>query len=288
MSQGYIFKFGPMTIGYSANRASSLPAVQARLEPYLSDKGPVNFNFSIDDHIPADFLYDSNELFNAKNWILYSYQGKQLFKKLYHPALKFLLFAHFNSTDSNGSIYYDGANRPSWFFPFEDFILIDLLANKGAGYIHASGVLWNQKVYIFSGFSGVGKSTFASLIMKVNGIELLSDERILLVQESKSIYGYGSPWYSTLDKTSPKGAELAGIFFLRHGKNNQVTPIRPITASSLIYQQFYPAQWDKEKLKSNLALIDSIVSTTPVYHFDFIPNFSAVSFLESFLSGKPG
>jgi hypothetical protein len=209
---------------------------------------------------------------------LSEFQEKPFFEKWYISYPDIHLYAHFDAKDTTGDLYFQ-KNNYSGLYPLEDFLITDLLSIRGAGIIHASGIIWQNKAFFFSGFSGVGKSTIASLLRKMPGIQLMSDERIILRQQEGKIWAYGSPWFSTVKTTSPIGAPLEGIYFLRHGEQNNLTPIRPIMATALIYQQFFPASWDKEKHTANLQLIEDVVQSTPVSYLDFLPDSSVVNFL---------
>lgn len=90
--------------------------------------------------------------------------------------------------------------------------------------IHSSCVVEGGKAYLFSGYSGAGKSTVAKLSMPR---PLLSDEAtIVKLNESGKALAYASPFRSELEmRADQKAYSLKGIYFLRQSQHVAAAPL---------------------------------------------------------------
>jgi hypothetical protein len=86
--------------------------------------------------------------------------------------------------------------------------------------LHAATVVRNGKAYVFTGKSGAGKSTVASLSPEGS---VLTDEISLLRQEGGMWRAYGTPFWGEFRAAgSNRSAPVAGIFRLLQSAKNEV------------------------------------------------------------------
>jgi hypothetical protein len=92
--------------------------------------------------------------------------------------------------------------------------------------LHAATVVRNGKAYIFTGRSGAGKSTVASLSPEGS---VLTDEISLLRRENGMWRAYGTPFWGEFRAAgSNTSAPVAGIFRLLQAAENRVTVLRTV------------------------------------------------------------
>lgn len=92
--------------------------------------------------------------------------------------------------------------------------------------LHAATVIRNGKAYVFTGRSGAGKSTVASLSPKGS---VLTDEISLLRRENGEWRAYGTPFWGEFRAAgSNTSAPVRGIFRLLQAAENRVTSLRPV------------------------------------------------------------
>ena len=92
--------------------------------------------------------------------------------------------------------------------------------------LHAATVIRDGKAYIFTGRSGAGKSTVATLSPQGS---VLTDEISLLRREHGIWRAYGTPFWGEFKAAgSNSSAPVAGIFRLLQAPENQVAPLRPM------------------------------------------------------------
>jgi hypothetical protein len=111
-----------------------------------------------------------------------------------------------------------------------DSLLRILLSWKLTGHdgflLHAATVIRNGKAYVFTGRSGAGKSTVASLSPEGS---VLTDEISLLRFENGVWRAYGTPFWGEFRAAgSNTSAPVKGIFRLVQAAENRVTPLRPV------------------------------------------------------------
>jgi len=111
-----------------------------------------------------------------------------------------------------------------------DSLLRVLLSWKLAGcngfLLHAATVVRNGKAYVFTGRSGAGKSTVASLSPEGS---VLTDEISLLRFENGVWRAYGTPFWGEFRAAgSNTSAPVKGIFRLVQAAENRVTTLRPM------------------------------------------------------------
>jgi hypothetical protein len=100
------------------------------------------------------------------------------------------------------------------------------LTGRNGFLLHAATVIRNGKAYVFTGKSGAGKSTVASLSPK--GC-VLTDEISLLRRENGEWHAHGTPFWGEFRAAgSNTSAPVQGIYRLVQGAENRVTSLRPL------------------------------------------------------------
>ncbi len=105
------------------------------------------------------------------------------------------------------------------------FLSWKLLEHQGF-LLHAATVIRDGKAYIFTGRSGAGKSTVATLSPQGS---VLTDEISLLRRENGVWRAYGTPFWGEFKAAgSNSSAPVAGIFRLLQASENRVVALRPM------------------------------------------------------------
>lgn len=100
-----------------------------------------------------------------------------------------------------------------------------MLLQHGGFLLHAASVVRNNRAYVFTGRSGAGKSTVASLASPGS---VLTDEISLLRFADGGWRAYGTPFWGEFRAAGCNvSAPVAGVFHLAQAAENCVTPLRP-------------------------------------------------------------
>ena len=133
--------------------------------------------------------------------------------------------------------------------------------------LHASAVAVDGKAYLFSGQSGIGKSTHTGLWQQTFGdkVKLFNDDKPALRRLDDGWYAYGTPWSGKHGININMKVPIAGICFLKRGEENKIRRLSPIEALPQVLMQTLRKFKDAERLSLMLALVDRLVQEVPVY-----------------------
>lgn len=102
------------------------------------------------------------------------------------------------------------------------------------------GVVLEYKgvAYLFTGRSGKGKSTHASLWTNyVEGASVLNGDKPIVAVEGDKLIAYGTPWNGKEGLGTKGKAEIKAICFIEQAKRNYVERMTPSECSELIFRQ---------------------------------------------------
>jgi len=138
-------------------------------------------------------------------------------------------------------------------------VLIEALNTSGL-IIHASANLVNNKAVIFSGPSGVGKSTVMTMLNDV--FPALADDIVIIKKEGLKFFMYQTPTYGRewWIQRSQKKYEIRRIFFLRQFP--RLSSLH-LTKRGHVLPLLMHELWIKEKkfLKKQVSLLANFVNT---------------------------
>jgi hypothetical protein len=105
-----------------------------------------------------------------------------------------------------------------------------LLAKEGGFLLHASSAVRNGRAFLFSGVSGAGKTTIASLAPP--DVSLLTDEISYVVKRSGRYCAFGTPFAGELARVGENMcAPIAEVFLLAKGVENKIEPLDTAVAA---------------------------------------------------------
>ena len=125
-----------------------------------------------------------------------------------------------------GESQFVGADNPYTLDCLLRILLTWMLLPRSGFFLHAATVIRDGRAYLFTGKSGAGKSTVASLAPEGS---VLTDELSLVRREDGIWRAYGTPfWGEFRAGDSNTSAPIAGIFRLVQAENNRVAPLRSV------------------------------------------------------------
>lgn len=160
-----------------------------------------------------------------------------------------------------------------------------VLNRKKAVLLHASFVKWKGKGVLFSGPSGIGKSTQAELWYQYEQAEIINGDRAYLRKMENNWYAYGLPMAGSSHVFKNEKAEVACLVFLEKGLSNKIERMLPLEAFTRLYKEIAVHTWDIEFVENVLDLANLIIKNIPVLRFVCRPDKSAVEVLRDYLEG---
>jgi hypothetical protein len=185
--------------------------------------------------------------------------------------------ASFDPSFTSGEVFLHHPyfeSRPALYpleYPLDELWMVNLLGQGRGAEIHGCGVVDAQgKGHLFVGQSGAGKSTMARLWEPQKGIQILSDDRIVLRQADQKLWMYGTPWHGEAGFSSATRAPLSRIYFLRQAKENKLLPLRPARAVGQLFACSFPPFYNPEALDYTLGFFEEVVRAVPCFELRFL------------------
>lgn len=154
------------------------------------------------------------------------------------------------------------------------------MLNCGAMVLHASLVQTESGGLLFTGPSGIGKSTQAGLWNKYRHAMILNGDRAVIRKINKKWRAYGSPYAGSSDVFVNRGCEITAIVILKQSEVNYLELVNPVMAFQKLYSQMLMNAWDEEYVNRIVDYIKELIREIPVYLLTCRPDESAVEILE--------
>ena len=93
-------------------------------------------------------------------------------------------------------------------YPLDELLVVHMLSRGRGVEVHAAGVVDSDgRGFLCVGESGAGKSTLARIWLEFPGIEILSDDRVILRRDGDHIAMHGTPWHGEGRLVSNRGVQ---------------------------------------------------------------------------------
>lgn len=144
-------------------------------------------------------------------------------------------------------------------------------------YLHSSAVVKDGKAYLFSGPSGVGKSTHTGLWQQLFGenARVINDDKPALRYVDGKWYAYGTPWCGKDGININVKAPLAGVCFLKQGEENNIRRMSKFEAMQRVLGQTIYQFKTEELLDKLIKNLERFLKDIPVYDLENLPEISA-------------
>lgn len=139
---------------------------------------------------------------------------------------------------------------------------------------------------MFTGNSGVGKSTHTNLWAKERGVRVVNGDKSLLLRRGDRFYAAGIPYAGSSGICENRTLPVQMIVFLSHGTENHLRRLPAREAVSALVSQMPVQKWCANDLSAAVQMALSLAERVPVYAYACVPNVSAVDFLEQALFSK--
>lgn len=161
--------------------------------------------------------------------------------------------------------------------PFGSLVMLYLMQRKKGLLIHASAVAVDGKAFLFTGVSGIGKSTMARLWSEC-GAQILNDDRLVLrpVGDDIMVYNNPMPYYAQ----NPREATLKAIFLLKQSPKNYIKPLGGVLAFSRVLGNFIQQFYQQQMVKDHLELVGKVLNKVKVFEVGFKPDHDIVEMIK--------
>lgn len=162
--------------------------------------------------------------------------------------------------------------------------LFDIFADAGMLVLHSAYIVTPAgEAILFSGPSGIGKSTQAALWERFAGAQVINGDRALLDVGRKTANGIFYSGTSGICKNVT--APIRAIMLLGQSDENRILVPSPQAAFAGVLSQCAYYDWDALSAMNMTECVARLVSDVPVLHFDCRADASAVRALQERLGG---
>lgn len=201
------------------------------------------------------------------------------------PQMQNLYEAHMLKNGTYVRIYChpqaSAANTENLFHAIRLFFLFHAQRN-GLFAIHSASILYQGKAWLFSGHSGMGKSTHTALWHELFDTPYLNGDLNLLGSREGHLIVYGIPWCGTSELFTTKQYELGGIVLLdRDPQTDHLEELNPSEKVLRVMQRMISPVWKECQLSENLSFAGEIADHVPVLHLLCTKNVSAAYTMKS-------
>ncbi len=155
-----------------------------------------------------------------------------------------------------------------------------ILIRKRRLCIHAACVATKLGGILFSGPSGIGKSTQAELWCNYRDAALINGDRPILSKEESGWLAWGSPYAGSSKCHVNEKCSVTAIVILQQAKDCSLQRLHQAEAFRAIWSGLTVYKWDKWFVEEAADLTLELIETVPVFRFYCTPDERAVEYLE--------
>lgn len=155
----------------------------------------------------------------------------------------------------------------------------ELLMQNNRFILHSSLISTDFGGVLFTGPSGIGKSTQADLWIKYMGARLINGDRSIIRPGQHGWLAAGSPYAGSSNCFVNESVPIKAIVVLEHGDVCTLDKLNQLEAFQEIYSGTTINFWNEGYVKNACDLIEKLVSQVPVYRLTCTPDEHAVETL---------
>ncbi len=143
-------------------------------------------------------------------------------------------------------------------------------------FLHGSFVDYQGSGVVFTGYSGVGKTTQARLWNEYLNSEPVNGDKVFLRVINGEVFAFGSPWKGSSEYCLNKKAPLKGVVVLKQSKENAIKKLNTLECIEFFMPHVFLPHWDEDNLLKAIDTFNIILEKTPVWLLECRPDEDAV------------
>lgn len=260
--------------------------IDENFQPFLdaAARKDLTVRFQQTDHLPK---VAGEPLFQNENFGVFSWENGTV--RLFHDNArdgKRYAWSIFDRDTGTVSVFYLAQERQmfsSCRCCFSYIALEELLLSRDRLILHASFVSSEFGGILFSGPSGIGKSTQADLWKKLEGSTVINGDRPILGKVDGTWMAYGSPYAGSSQCYVNEMLPAAAIVMLEQGSTCEIRRLSRAEAFRLLYAQTVVNTWNSGYVQRVCDLLMALSADVPVYRMVCTPDGRAVETVKAAL-----
>lgn len=161
--------------------------------------------------------------------------------------------------------------------------LEDIMLRERRLILHACCVETESGGILFSGMSGVGKSTQGELWCRHEKAKMINGDRPILYKTNGIWIAFGSPYAGSSKCHMNVSTPVHAIVMLQQAKKCSIRKLDPAKAFRKVFSQLTLSYWDPVCVKTACDLTEQLIAEIPVYEMLCTPDYAAVELLKKTL-----
>ncbi len=231
-------------------------------------------------HLPeGEMVFDCSPI-----WTLYRRNGTSIIRifadRQFSGLERILVFPR--SVERADLYFVDHATSfiDPFYGPTMELLMMSYLGQGRGVILHSCGISMNGEGILFVGESGAGKSTIARIWGQRTGVEVLSDDRIIVRRKGGQFWMYGTPWHGDARFASPRRARLERIYFLRSGQMNSARKVKGGDSVSGLLKCSFVAHWHSDAMGFALEMFSDLTTRIPCQELTYKRDGNALDLIE--------
>lgn len=166
------------------------------------------------------------------------------------------------------------------------FLYLYTAAKHGCYALHSASIRYRGKAWLFSGHSGMGKSTHTGLWKQLYDTPILNGDLNLLSLSDGIPVIYGIPWCGTSGLSTTQSCPLGGIILLKQAKKDKCQELSEDQKALLIMQRLISPSWTAKMLRHNLDFCQRLSKKTAVCQLQCTKENSAVYTMKAWIDER--
>lgn len=222
---------------------------------------------------------------NKELWVM-EHDGGYIFL---FPEAKGILQATLSGDGSRADFYVkppiDDALTADMFHAIR-LAFLYLAQRRGMFAMHSASIVYNGRLWLFSGRSGMGKSTHTSLWNKLYGTPIANGDLNLITVSGGTALVHGIPWCGTSNICDTNTYPLGGIVLLGRDSGDVIETLPDHEKILLVAQRFISPSWTDEQLSKNLDFSSELIKLVPVCRLKCTNKPSAAETMKKWVDSK--
>ena len=162
-------------------------------------------------------------------------------------------------------------NAPEWYHEslYVYRVICEKILDYNAMLLHSSAVCLDGEAYLFTAPSGTGKSTHTRLWREFFGdrVFMINDDKPIIRYRNGRFYAYGTPYDGQHHISRNTHAPIKGICIIARGEKNNIKRVSADESVAMLMNQTLLPR-DPEKMDTLLNLLDTLLSSVPIYRLE--------------------
>ena len=162
-------------------------------------------------------------------------------------------------------------------------LCMSVLINKSVLHLHSSFILYSGQAILFTGPSGIGKTTQAELWRDYEDAVIVNGD-VTLIRKIDDVWrAFGAPIHGSSPYCENMDAPIVAIIVLKQAEENQLIRLDAFTALGECFPEIYRPEMSDETREILLDTVDALFSEIPVYQLSCRPDRESVELVKQTL-----